>query len=170
MQINFFKIKDNAKIPVFGHNDITNAAVDLYSCIDKNVIIWPKSSKIISTGIGWYVDVHSFIKYLIKMKLAHIPDLGRPFKLALIVQSRSGLAFNRGVETSNAGVIDESYTGEIKVKLYNNTWFPKVIKNHERIAQGIVELLPLFTINEIHSSEVGETIRGDKGFGSSGTN
>lgn len=168
LQINFFKIKDDAKIPIFGHNDTTNAAVDLYSCIDKNIIIWPKSAKAVSTGIGWYVNINLLNDYLRKTKLFNKDN--RNFKLAMVVQSRSGLAFNKGVEASNAGVIDESYTGEIKVKLYNNTWFPKIIKNHERIAQGIIELLPIVTIQEIHKSDVGITNRGDKGFGSSGTN
>lgn len=165
LPVYFFKIKDNAKLPIFGHNDITNAAVDIYSCIDKNIIIWPKSSKIISTGIGWFIDIDALDNFL-NIKESN----SRLFKLAMVIQSRSGLAINKGIECSNAGVIDEGYIGEIKVKLYNNTWIPKMIKNHERIAQGVIELLPLIELKEIKKENIKNTSRGNKGFGSSGTN
>jgi len=166
--IYFKKLDPNAKIPVFGHNDSTNAAVDLYSCIDKNIIIWPKSSAVIPTGITWYVDV-DYMETFLRYSEEEFSDSERLYKVAMVIQSRSGLAFKKGIESSNAGVIDESYQGEIKAKLYNNSWFPVVIKNHERIAQGIIELLPMIEIKE-WVGELPNTNRGDKGFGSSGTN
>lgn len=166
--IYFKKLNNNAKIPVFGHNDNTNAAVDIYSCIDKNIIIWPKSSKVIDTGITWYVDT-DYMETFLRYSEGEFSESDRLYKLAMVIQSRSGLAFKQSLEASNAGVIDEAYQGEIKVKLYNNSWFPKIVKNHERIAQGVIELLPMIDIKE-WIGELPKTVRGDKGFGSSGTN
>jgi dUTP pyrophosphatase len=161
----FKKLHPNATIPTWGHEDDKNAAIDIYSCLDKPLIIWPKCSKVISTGIAWYIDSDSFYR----MNLFNQSSSERDFKIAMIVQSRSGLAFKKGLESTNAGVIDEGYTGEIKLKLYNNSWFPRIIRSSERIAQGVIEALPIIQIKE-WLTDIPETKRGTKGFGSSGTN
>jgi dUTP pyrophosphatase len=76
------------------------------------------------------------------------------------------MAFNFGVEASGAGVIDQAFRGEIKVKLYNNSDRPYMITKGDRIAQGIILELPLIDVIEIQ--ELSDSDRGTNGFGSSG--
>jgi dUTP pyrophosphatase len=58
------------------------------------------------------------------------------------------------------------YLGEIKILCINSTDEPYEIKMHDRIAQLIVECIKNFELNVV--SELCETERGGKGFGSSG--
>lgn len=82
-----------------------------------------------------------------------------------LVWSRSGLSFNSNIETG-AGCIDSGYTGEVKVKLYNNGEGQLSIQKGDRIAQLIT--LPVDTSDYEQVDELINTKRGDKGFGSTG--
>ena len=85
-----------------------------------------------------------------------------------LIVPRSGLAAKHGVSVVNApGLIDQGYRGELQVLLLNTDRSATVSLNAgERIAQLVVisvaELMPL----EVDS--LGESPRGEKGFGSSG--
>jgi len=86
------------------------------------------------------------------------------------VRPRSGLAAKHGITVLNApGTIDEDYRGELAVLLVNlsNTSF--TISHGERIAQLIVAPVSQVAI-EVHENlaELGETVRGAGGFGSTG--
>lgn len=81
------------------------------------------------------------------------------------IRDRSGLAFKHGLHTL-AGVIDETYRGEIGVVLVNlGKKDYKIVKN-ERIAQLI--LTPYIQAEVEYIDELGDSERGEKGFGSSG--
>ena len=148
MKIRFKKMMEGATIPTYGNGDDTNAGLDFYAYSPhKLIVIPPRSSKVVRTGVAWE------------------PVGG--CKYAMIVQSRSGLAFKQGIEASNAGVIDHSYRGEIMVKLYNHNDNEVYLEHGSRIAQGIVYNLPFVeAIEEV--AELSETARGADGFGSSG--
>ncbi|MEO0202518.1 MAG: dUTP diphosphatase [candidate division WOR-3 bacterium] len=86
------------------------------------------------------------------------------------IKERSSIALKKGL-IAIAGVIDNSYRGEIIVVMYNTNKdeFVKVEKG-EFIAQLLIvkvaepkEILEVKTLEEL-----GETTRGTKGFGSSG--
>lgn len=149
MSVGFKKLHKDAIIPVFGNNDLTNAGMDFFSIHTHTI---PAGSHVtVDTGIAW----------------DGIP-LCTPYeKPVLIIKSRSGLAFNKNIEASNSGVVDTSYQGAIKVKLYNKGRVDYVVKKGERIAQGIVYMIPNVIPIEIEEF-AGETERGDKGFGSTG--
>jgi dUTP pyrophosphatase len=149
MTICFKKLNEKATIPSFGHGDDTNYGVDFYSCLEKIVVIPPNGSASIPTGIAWQP---------IEVPYNH--------KAGMLIKSRSGLAIKNGVEASNAGVIDQGYTGEIFIKLYNYGTRDFVVENGMRIAQGIIEVAPKYAIIEVNELE--ETFRGDRGIGSSG--
>jgi len=144
--IKFKKFHEKAIIPRFGNDDKSNAAVDLYACLPYGIVtLAPGESASISVGVGWE------------------PCGGS--KYAMLIQSRSGTAFKEGIEASNAGVIDHSYRGEIKVKVYNNGKNLFTIEQGNRIAQGIILDLPYIkAIEEV--AELGQTQRGNSGFGS----
>ncbi len=87
------------------------------------------------------------------------------------IRPRSGLAAKHDITVVNSpGTIDSDYRGEIKVILkIQNCEFRRVeIKKGDRIAQLVVKPAPQAEIIEVN--ELNETIRGSKGFGSTGIN
>ena len=76
----------------------------------------------------------------------------------------------KGVEVK-AGTIDAGYTGDIGIYLFNNSNTTQQIQPNERIAQAI--FLPLVNISNLKEvntrEELGQTARGQHGFGSTGT-
>lgn len=85
----------------------------------------------------------------------------------LMLYSRSGHGFNRGIRLANCvGVIDSDYRGEVAVKLTRDNdgiWFPAA---GERIAQGLIQGAQQVRFVEVQ--ELSETARGTGGFGSTG--
>jgi len=120
--------------------------IDLASI--ENVLIEPLTRKSIRTGI--YIAL--------------------PKGTFGFIKERSSLALKKGLFTI-AGIIDNSYRGEIIVVLYNSNKDEYVeIKEGEFIAQLlIVNVIEPNNIIEVDSlEELGKTIRGERGFGSSG--
>ena len=146
IQVQFCRLREQGQIPTFGNDDIMNAGMDFYSA--DRTYIEPGDSEIVGLGIGWQVSN---------------PRSG--YKYEIMVQSRSGLAFKKGIEASNAGVVDHNYRQEIKVKLYNHSKHRLDVYIGDRVCQGIVYQLPITTISEV--DKLTPTDRGE-GFGSSG--
>lgn len=144
MEVKIKKLKDNAVIPTRGTNG--SAGADLYACIDESVTINPGELKLIPTGIAIALCDNSHAAFL---------------------YARSGLGVKHGICLSNGvGVIDSDYRGEIKAGLCNVSDKPYTIEPNERIAQLVIApvVIPQFkTVNEL-----GETERGEGGFGSTG--
>ncbi|WP_428563251.1 MAG: dUTP diphosphatase [Solidesulfovibrio sp. DCME] len=87
--------------------------------------------------------------------------------LAGFVYSRSGLGAKHGLTVAQGvGVIDPDYRGEIIVWLLNTSAEPVTIARHERIAQLI--LAPVVRPIVTPVDELGDTGRGEGGFGHSG--
>ena len=81
-----------------------------------------------------------------------------------ILVSRSGLKLTHGITSD--GLIDEGYTGQIMVKLYNHGWHPYEVRAGDRITQLVVIPVLYETIENVTELEPGD--RGERGFGSSG--
>ena len=99
--------------------------------------------------------------------------IGTGFAIALepghaaLIYARSGLGINHGVIPANCvGVVDSDYRGEVIVGLKNTSDKPFIVKDGDRIAQMVVTRceLPEIVVSEV----LGETRRGDGGFGSTG--
>lgn len=84
-----------------------------------------------------------------------------------ILKSRSGLACKFRIDTANAGVIDSSYRGNIKVLLENRGDTEYIAKAGDRICQMLV-LFCLLNAEFIEGEPNDQTERGKNGFGSSG--
>lgn len=124
-----------------------SAAADLYAlCPPEGVLLPAGGRAVLSTGIAI--------------------ELPGPGWVALVF-GRSGLGIKRGITLSNSvGVIDSDYRGEIMVGLINLSNEDYLVQNGERIAQlAVLPVAPaVFTLVD----ELGETARGEGGFGSTG--
>lgn len=84
------------------------------------------------------------------------------------VRPRSGLALKQGLTVLNApGTIDADYRGEIKIILINLSSEPITIRSGDRIAQIVLQKVEKFLLKE--SKAINTTVRGEGGFGHTGT-
>ena len=120
------------------------AGFDLYAVED--VVIPPMMRRLVRTDIAIAVPPETY---------AHIA-------------SQSGTSLRNGIETGT-GVVDLDYRGPVGVILYNfdQVQAHKVCKG-DSIAQLILEKIVNAKIETVDCLDL--TIRGDKGFGSTGTN
>jgi len=138
IDINLKKTRPDAKIPF--HATEGSAGCDL--CAAEETLILPGETKKIPTGIAIEIPEGYFMK----------------------MEGRSGLSAKGIVKTG--GVIDSDYRGEIHIVLYNSTNQEFKIEKGDRVAQGIIIPIMQARFNEVQ--ELSETIRGDKGFQSTG--
>ena len=148
------------KTPSYGHGDIENAGIDIFS--SENRIIWPKCKAVMHTDISAEPSINPDYPH-------HTPAwfktfLKNNFKPALFIKSRSGLSVKHSIE-HGAGVVDSGYRGELRIILHNHGWLPKRIKMGDRVAQIVPQLIPNCSVEK--TSFLRESVRGDKGFGSS---
>lgn len=87
-----------------------------------------------------------------------------PHGTAGIMQSKSGLMVNKGI--LSFGLIDEGYTGEIVIKLFNLTDYPYQVHAGDKISQMIIVPVRYEEIELV--DELDDSERGESGFGSSG--
>lgn len=84
------------------------------------------------------------------------------------MRPRSGLALKNGVTLLNSpGTIDEGYRGEVGVILINHGHEPFDVRPGMRIAQMVIA--PVLRVDPVDAQAVSDTVRGEGGFGSTGT-
>lgn len=88
-----------------------------------------------------------------------------PRGCAGILVSKSGL--NVKYDLTSTGLIDEGYTGEIVVKLYNHGDYDYEVKAGDKISQLVIVPVIYERIELVNDLESGSE-RGNNGFGSSG--
>ena len=88
-----------------------------------------------------------------------------PHGTAGLLVSKSGLNVEYGI--TSTGLIDEGYTGEIKVKLYNHSDSDYLVNAGDKISQLVV--IPVL-YEDIHFKDFldEKTERNNQGFGSTG--
>ena len=82
-----------------------------------------------------------------------------------VLMSKSGLNVKHDI--TSTGLIDEGYTGEIMVKLYNHGDQPYLVKQGDKISQLVVVPV-LYEEIELVDKLDENTERGSNGFGSTG--
>ena len=143
-KVNFKKLDSRATTPTYGSE--FSAGADLYAICDDIMNIYPGQTVLVHTGIA-----------------IEIPEGYGGFIFA-----RSGLATKKGLAPANkVGVIDPDYRGEIMVALHNHSNTVQTIENKERVAQMVV--MPYLACEYIECNELSDTVRGNGGFGSTGT-
>ena len=133
-----------AKMPSYGSADAAGA--DLYAVTDGPVTIAPGQTVLIHTGLS----------------------LAIPQGFVGLVYARSGLATKQGLAPANkVGVIDADYRGELMVALHNHSGEMRTGEHGDRIAQLVIT--PYLTAQFTQQEELDDTVRGEGGFGSTGS-
>jgi dUTP pyrophosphatase len=140
-ELPFKRLDETATLPVRAYAG--DAGLDLAAV--ERVELAPGARALVGTGLA-----------------VAIPDGHAGF-----VQPRSGLAAEHGITIVNApGLVDSGYRGELKVILLNTDLAQTfVVEPGMRIAQLVV--VPVATPQPVEVTELPETERGEKGFGSS---
>ncbi|MDR1741806.1 MAG: dUTP diphosphatase [Synergistaceae bacterium] len=85
------------------------------------------------------------------------------------IRPRSGLALRHGIVLPNSpGTIDSDYRGEIGIIMMNLGDAPFTVHRGDRIAQMVVVPVARVEWVEVRPDELGDTQRGEGGFGSTG--
>ena len=142
--VNVKKLRENAILPTYGSEFAAGA--DLYAALESDIVIEPAQTVLIPTGIA--IEV--------------------PVGYAGLIYARSGIASKRGLAPANkVGVVDADYRGEVMVALHNHSDKPQSVARDERIAQLVIAPFLSVEFNEV--DELESTVRGEGGFGSTGT-
>lgn len=143
-KIRFKKLDEKAKMPYYGSEYAAGA--DLYACMEEPLTIAAGTTEFVHTGLAMEI----------------------PVGLVGLVYARSGLACKKGLAPANkVGVIDSDYRGEIMVALHNHSAEDITIEPGERVAQMVIA--PYVFAQYEEAEELEDTVRGDGGFGHSGT-
>ena len=138
------KLDQRAVLPAYGSDFAAGA--DLYALLDSPVDIQPAETKLIKTGLALEI----------------------PEGYAGLIYARSGLASKRGLAPANkVGVVDADYRGEVMVALHNHSASTQTVEPMERIAQLVVA--PFLRAEYFETDELSDTVRGQGGFGSTGS-
>jgi dUTP pyrophosphatase len=144
IKIDIKKLNDRAMFPTRGSEQA--AGWDLYSNNEEAIIVEAHTTVMIGTGLS----------------------LAIPDGYFGAVYARSGLATKQGLRPANCvGVIDSDYRGELIVSLHNDMNEKKTVNPKERIAQLVI--LPYLAVEFDEKDTLDKTIRGNHGFGSTGT-
>jgi len=137
------KLHPNVNIPEYKTSG--SSGLDLEAFIQNDLIIKPKETVLVPTGLSVAIEDH----------------------LEIQIRPRSGLAAKNKITVLNTpGTIDSDYRGEIKIILINLGDNDFVIKNGDRIAQMVI--CPIIKAKFEIIDELPKTIRGEGGFGSTG--
>ncbi len=133
------KLDAGAKMPVKAYE--TDAGYDLFA--REMQIVPAKESATFDTGV--HIEL--------------------PIGTVGMIKSKSGLNVRYGITSD--GVIDATYSGSIRVKLYNNSGTDYTVNKGDKISQLVI--LPLADVGELELVEsLEEKGRGNNGFGSTG--
>ena len=145
MKIFIKKLNHGKDLPLPCYMTDGAAGMDLYACVDEEVVIEPAKIKLIPTGIS----------------------MSMPEGYEAQIRPRSGLAAKHGISIVNTpGTIDSDYRGEIKIIMINFGDKPFLVKRGDRIAQMVINKIE--TPEVIETDNLNETERGEGGFGSTG--
>lgn len=137
-------VENEEYLPVYASSEAAGA--DLKAYIGEDLVLLPSESILVPTGL--------------KMEI--------PQGYEIQIRPRSGLALKHQVTVLNTpGTIDSDYRGEIGVILINHGKKPFIITSGMRIAQAV--LAKVEKAEFLLEKALQTTVRGEGGFGHSGT-
>jgi dUTP pyrophosphatase len=142
MKIRLKKLSPEAMLPTYAHGPDEDAGMDLRAL--EPVRLAPGVPRAVPTGIA----------------------IELPSGYEAQVRPRSGLALKHAITLPNSpATIDPGYRGEIRVILLNLGEHDYAIEKGDRIAQLVIAR---YEPVEWEEGELGDSLRGGGGFGSSG--
>ena len=144
LTLGFTKLHPDAVEPSYNYE--SDSGFDLYST--EEIEVPPFGRRLVPTGISL--------------------DISDGFEIQ--VRSKSGLAINQGLMCLNSpGTVDNGYTGEVKVIIFNTNqeWF--TITKGMKVAQAV--LCPVVNgkwVNLVQKETINKKERGENGFGYTG--
>ncbi len=139
------KVINKSNNPLPKYESTQAAGMDIRCNLTESVTLQPLERKLLPTGL--YIEL--------------------PVGYEAQIRPRSGLALKRGLTVLNTpGTIDADYRGEIGVILINLSNEPQTIETGERICQMVIAKHEQPELAEV--TVLGETERGEGGFGHSG--
>ena len=144
LDLGFVKLNPDAVEPFYNYDG--DSGFDLYST--EEVVLPPFGRALVSTGLAFEIKDGYEIQ----------------------VRSKSGLALKQGLMVLNSpGTVDNSYTGEVKVILFNVNNHEFVVNKGMKIAQAVLtSVVNGKWVNLVKKKDINKTDRADKGFGSTG--
>jgi len=150
MLLEFATMRANVTHPQ--RSNPSDAGLDIFfsPANEEEIIVFPGQSVVLETGLKF----------------------GVPHGYMLEVKNRSSVASKRSLLVG-ACVIDSGYAGEVKINLHNVGNEPQLLQPGDKIAQvvmvPVVHFRPCLTDEEqLYSSPITISDRGDGGFGSTG--
>jgi dUTP pyrophosphatase len=144
LDLGYVKLNPDAVDPFYNYDG--DSGFDLYSI--EEITLPPFGRALVSTGLAFEIQDGFEIQ----------------------VRSKSGLALKQGLMVLNSpGTVDNSYTGEVKVILFNVNNHEFVVNKGMKIAQAVLtSVVNGKWVNLVNKKEINKTDRADKGFGSTG--
>ncbi len=137
-------VSKGAKPPIY--SSALAAGADVSAYLSADIILEPGSTALIPTGLR----------------------LAIPEGFEIQVRPRSGLALKYGITVLNSpGTIDADYRGELGVILINHGKESFTVTPGMRVAQ--IVLMPICKAAFVLEEELTTTLRGEGGFGHTGT-
>jgi dUTP pyrophosphatase len=144
LSLGFTKLHPNAVVPKYNYG--SDSGFDLHSV--EEITIQPFGRVLVPTGLSF--------------------DINDGYEIQ--VRSKSGLAINQGLMVLNSpGTVDNGYTGEVKVIIFNTNQTPVTITKGMKVAQAV--LCPVVNgewVELDEKSTVTKKDRNNNGFGSTG--
>ncbi|MGA7411401.1 MAG: dUTP diphosphatase [Bryobacteraceae bacterium] len=142
MKIRIKKIHADAHLPEYAHGPLEDAGMDVRTI--ETAVLEPNVPRALATGLALEI----------------------PPGYEVQIRPRSGLALKHALTLPNSpATIDPGYRGELKVILLNLGKTPYQVHAGDRVAQMVVAK---YESVEWDLGELGESVRGEGGFGSSG--
>lgn len=139
------RVGDSIPLPHYATEG--SAGLDMRACIDEPIAVSPGETVLVPTGLA-----------------IHICDAD----LAAVLLPRSGLGHKHGLVLGNlTGLIDSDYQGQVFISCWNRGSKAYEIQPGERIAQMV--FVPVEQVQFDVVEEFDDSVRGDGGFGHSGT-
>ncbi|MGN0651781.1 MAG: dUTP diphosphatase [Gemmiger sp.] len=142
--VKYTRLSPLAQVPVYATPGA--AAADLRAAIEQPLTLAPMERALVPTGLA-----------------IELPGAD----CVALVYARSGLAIRQGLSMANGvGVIDSDYRGELKIPMVNLGSEPCTIAPGDRVAQLCIA--PVWQADFVQADTLGQTQRGEGGFGSTG--
>jgi len=143
MKVRIKRLNEDAYVPEYAHGPLEDAGLDLRAVAETTLS--PGTPQLVPTGIA----------------------IELPSGCEAQIRPRSGLALKHAITLPNSpATIDPGYRGEIRVILLNLGKENYIVHRGDRIAQMVIAR---YEAVEWDEGELGDSLRGTGGFGSSGS-